>query len=51
MVKSYRDKRYKLNLFMNEEYGEMYQLEVYPQKTTNLFFKEEILTIKKMSFY
>ena len=46
MVKSYRDKRYKLNLFMNEEYGEMYDLEVDPQETTNLFFKEEYLQLK-----
>ena len=37
MIKTYRDKRYKLNLFLNENYGELYDLKNDPLEKENLF--------------
>lgn len=46
MIKSYRTNKYKLNLFMNEEYGEMYDMINDPDETTNLFFNEKYAKLK-----
>ena len=46
MAKTYRTKEFKLTIFMNEEYGELFDLTKDPQETTNLFFNKEYENIK-----
>lgn len=46
MIKTYRDKRYKLNLFLNESYGELYDLKNDPLEKENLFFNENFKELK-----
>lgn len=45
-VKCYRDKEYKLVIYANEEYGEMYDLINDPYEINNLFFNEEYINLK-----
>lgn len=42
LIKTYRDKKYKINLFLNEDYGEIYDLENDPNETNNLFLNKDL---------
>ncbi|MDA0079493.1 sulfatase family protein [Brachyspira hyodysenteriae] len=45
-IKTYRTKQYKLSIFLDEEYGEFYDLEKDPNEENNLFFNKEYDEIK-----
>ncbi len=45
-LKSFRTARYKLNVFANESYGELYDLKNDPDETANLFFNPSLSTVK-----
>ena len=45
-IKTYRTKKYKLTIFVDEEYGEFYDLEKDPNEINNLFFNKEYDEIK-----
>ena len=45
-IKTYRTKKYKLTIFVDEEYGEFYDLEKDPNEINNLFFNKKYDEIK-----
>lgn len=45
-VKCYREKDYKLVIYANEEYGELYNLLEDPYESKNLFFDENYIKLK-----
>lgn len=45
-VKTYRTKEYKLTIFLNEEYGEMYDMVKDPMETKNVYFDKEYEKVK-----
>lgn len=45
-IKTYRTKNYKLTIYLDEEYGEFYDLEKDPLETKNLYFDKEYDQIK-----
>ncbi|MCK4401323.1 sulfatase-like hydrolase/transferase [bacterium] len=45
-VKTYVDKRYKITVYYNQEYGELFDLEKDPQEINNLWNKKEYSELK-----
>lgn len=46
LVKTYRTKEYKLTIFLNENYAELYDLVEDPNETKNVYFEKEYENIK-----
>lgn len=46
LIKTYRTKEHKLTIFLDEKYGEFYDLVKDPKETINLFFDKEYEDIK-----
>lgn len=45
-IKTYRTKDYKLTIFLDEEYGEFYDLKKDPEELKNVYFEKEYENIK-----